>query len=187
MHLWELTTQAELVSVWREADQERYRVKRREVCDTLQVLRDYVHAPEQERQIDTLCLLLQEKEFLLSAVMNTFLQLQETGNFVREKIPVIVSRIERISPQKQTMNAMQSFAASKMKKGLRSIFHRKESRSAYPEQREKVAREKERIPIQSLLPQDCFIHWIKKSWNNSRNSSRGFFYRWTVFIITILY
>ena len=143
MHLWELTTQAELVSVWREADQERYRVKRREVCDTLQVLRDYVHAPEQERQIDTLCLLLQEKEFLLSAVMNTFLQLQETGNFVREKIPVIVSRIERISPQKQTMNAMQSFAASKMKKGLRSIFHRKESRSAYPEQREKVAREKE--------------------------------------------
>lgn len=38
---------------------------------------------------------------------------------------------------------MQSFAASKMKKGLRSIFHRKESRSAYPEQREKVAREKE--------------------------------------------
>lgn len=99
MHLWELTTQAELVSVWREADQERYRVKRREVCDTLQVLRDYVHAPEQERQIDTLCLLLQEKEFLLSAVMNTFLQLQETGNFVREKIPVIVSRIERISPQ----------------------------------------------------------------------------------------
>lgn len=143
MHLWELTTQAELVSVWKEADQERYRVKRREVCDTLQVLRDYVHAPEQERQIDTLCLLLQEKEFLLSAVMNTFLQLQETSSFVREKIPVIVSRIERISPQKQTMTAIQSSAASKMKKGLRSIFHRKESRSAYLEQREKVAREKE--------------------------------------------
>lgn len=54
MHLWELTTQAELVSVWREADQERYRVKRREVCDTLQVLRDYVHAPEQERHVSRL-------------------------------------------------------------------------------------------------------------------------------------
>ena len=53
VYLWELTTQAELVSVWKEADLERYRVKRREVCDTLQVLRD-VYVPVQKKQIDSL-------------------------------------------------------------------------------------------------------------------------------------
>ena len=72
-HLWKLTTQAELVSVWREVDLERYRAKRKEVCDTLQVLKDYVHVPAQQKRIDSLCLLLQEKESILLAVMNTFL------------------------------------------------------------------------------------------------------------------
>ena len=43
VRLWELTAQAELVSVWKEADLEHYHVKRREACDALQALRDYVH------------------------------------------------------------------------------------------------------------------------------------------------
>ena len=176
MHLWELTTQAELVSVWREADQERYRVKRREVCDTLQVLRDYVHAPEQERQIDTLCLLLQEKEFLLSAVMNTFLQLQETGNFVREKIPVIVSPDRAYLTSKTNDECYAIFRRLQNEKkgyGLSSI---EKSPDQLIRNNGKSCQGKGNGYQSSLFsPQDCFIHWIKKSWNNSRNSSRGFF------------
>lgn len=151
VHLWELTTQAELVSVWKEADLVRYRAKRKEVCDTLQVLRDYVHAPVQKRQIDSLCLLLQEKESLLSAVMNTFLQLQEAGNFVREKIPVIVSRMKHVPKNSSTVTDAQSFDDSKTKKGFWSIFRRKESKSAYLKQREKTTpyKESDLIPVSS--------------------------------------
>lgn len=150
VYLWELTTQAELVSVWKEADLERYRVKRREVCDTLQVLRD-VYVPVQKKQIDSLCLLLQEKESLLSAVMNTFLQLQEAGNFVRKKIPVIVSRMKHVPKNNSLASDMQSSGDSKTKRGFLSIFHRKESKSAYLKQREKAAANKEPdvIPVSS--------------------------------------
>lgn len=142
MQLWELTTQAELVSVWKENDLECYRVKRREICDTLQVLRDYVHTPEQEKQIDSLCSLLQEKECLLSAVMNTFLQLQEVGNSVRKKIPIIVSQIKHISQKNDTVPDIQSSDDPKTEKGFWSIFHRKKSKSAYLKQRERNARKK---------------------------------------------
>lgn len=146
VHLWELTTQAELVSVWKEADLERYCAKRREICDTLQVLRDYVHVPAHENLIDSLCLLLQEKECLLSAVMNTFLQLQEAGNFVREKIPVIVSRIKHVPKKNNTVTDIQSSDDSKTKKGFWSIFHKKESKSAYLKLREKVS-EKKKVDV----------------------------------------
>lgn len=143
MQLWELTAQAELVSVWKETDRERYCAKRKEVCDTLQVLRDYAHVSAQKRRIDSLCKLLQEKEALLSAVMNTFLQLQEAGDFVREKIPAIVSRIKHVPENNDMVVNATSFESSGKKRGFWSIFHKKESKSAYLKQREKVIREKE--------------------------------------------
>ena len=141
-HLWKLTTQAELVSVWREVDLERYRAKRKEVCDTLQVLKDYVHVPAQQKRIDSLCLLLQEKESLLLAVMNTFLQLQEAGDLVREKIPIIVSQMKHATKNSETTTEISSLESNKKKKGFWSIFHRKESKSAYQEQRKKAIRKK---------------------------------------------
>lgn len=110
-----------------EADLERYRAKRREVCDTLQVLKDYVHVPAQQKRIDSLCLLLQEKESLLSAVMNTFLQLQEAGDLVREKIPVIVSQMKHATKNSETTTEIASLESDKKKKGFWSIFHRKQS------------------------------------------------------------
>ena len=152
VRLWELTAQAELVSVWKEADLDRYRAKRREVSDALQALRDYVHVPDQKERIDSLCLLLQDKEKLLSAVMNTFLQLQEEGNLVREKIPVIVSRIKHIPDNNQTATASQSLDDSKERKGFWSIFHRKESKSVYLKQREKAAGKKEPAVIPASSP-----------------------------------
>lgn len=150
IHLWELTTHAELVSVWKETDLERYRAKRREVSDTLRELKDYVHVPAQQKRIDSLCLLLQEKESLLSAVMNTFSQLQETGDIVRKKIPAIVSQMKHVTKNSETMTEISSFENIGKKKAFWSIFHRKDFKSAYREQREETIRKKNSVTV--LIP-----------------------------------
>lgn len=147
VQLLELTTQAELVSVWKDTDLDRYIAKRREVCDSLQVLREYVKAPDQQNRIDSLCLLLQEKESLLSAVMTTFLQLQEAGDILRQKIPAIVFKVKQIPKNSHTVTDTLSSDNDKQKSGFwRSIFHRKESKSAYLKAREKANRKKEPAP-----------------------------------------
>lgn len=149
--LLDLTSQAELVSVWEETELKHYRTKRETICDTLQVLRDYVHTATQQTRIDSLCLLLQEKEALLSAVMRTFTALQDIGDLVSEKIPAIVSKA-RQEPvlQDTTAYLFLPFKEPKEKKGFWSIFHRKETKSAYLKQKEQAVRINTRAATASL-------------------------------------
>ena len=63
--LLELATEGEMVSVWKQEDYLSYSERRREICDTLRILKSNAHTTGLQGEIDTLCLLLKEKERLL--------------------------------------------------------------------------------------------------------------------------
>ena len=85
-----LSTHAEIVITWDDNDIREYSRRRHGVCDSLQLLKEYVHTPLQKSRIDSLCLLLWNKEILLSKTMHTFNELQSIGNIVQESIPSII-------------------------------------------------------------------------------------------------
>ena len=89
--LLDLSTHAEIAVIWNDDDLREYSRKRRGVCDSLQLLKEYVHTPLQKSHIDSLCLLLWNKELLLAKAMHTFNELQGIGDIVQESIPAIVS------------------------------------------------------------------------------------------------
>lgn len=83
--LLELATRAETVSVWGEEDLAGYRDKRTEVCRTLQELGPHIRSSSGQARIDSLCLLLEQKEQLLDSTMQTFDHLQRVGEIVSRK------------------------------------------------------------------------------------------------------
>ena len=93
--LLELATRAETVSVWDEEDLAGYRDKRTEVCRTLQELGPHIRSSSGQARIDSLCLLLEQKEQLLDSVTQTFDHLQRVGEIVSRKIPTIVSPVRQ--------------------------------------------------------------------------------------------
>lgn len=135
--LLELATQAETVSVWDEDDFSSYHDKREESCRKLQELKDYIHSSDQQVRIDSLTMLLQEKEDLLLAVMNSYLRLQEVSDIVSEKIPSIVSKVKKIPLQVGNQFPEAKSSEASKKKNFWSIFKKKDTKSAYLEQREK--------------------------------------------------
>ena len=78
-----------------------YSYKRYGVCDSLQLLKEYVHTPLQKNRIDSLCLLLWNKEILLSKTMHTFNELQSIGDIVQESIPSIILTAGRQAVQQK--------------------------------------------------------------------------------------
>ena len=94
-HLLELASQGEVVSTWSESDLRLYRERREKTCGVLKGLQQFVHTPEQQERIDSLCLLLEQKEMLLSAAMSTFDELENIGETVGEKVPAIVRQVRR--------------------------------------------------------------------------------------------
>ena len=61
---WTFSTHAEIAVTWDDDDLGEYSRKRHGVCDSLQLLKEYVHTPLQKSHIDSLCLLLWNKELL---------------------------------------------------------------------------------------------------------------------------
>lgn len=94
--LLELTTEGEMVSVWKEKDYLSYTEKRKCICDTLQVLKKDTHILGLQSRIDTLCLLLEKKEKILYWIMNTFYQLKNSTDIIGERIPTIISQIKNM-------------------------------------------------------------------------------------------
>lgn len=138
----ELASQAEVAITWNEKDLSEYRQKREDVCNTLQILRNYVRLPEQQARIDTLCFLLQEKEHLLSTTMMTFRELEEVSDIVRKKIPVIVSKVQnQLKRESKTDETNDKTKLPQKRKNFLGLF-RKKSQSAYLQQKEK-SRQKE--------------------------------------------
>lgn len=131
--LLDLASQAELVAVWEEEELDEYRRKRQAVCDTLQTLRYHIRTFEQQARIDSLCLLLQEKEKLLSVTMTTFKQLEEVNHIVRERIPSIVSSVQsKPSPGNENTGTL-----PEKKRSFWNLFRKRTTRSAYLQEKEK--------------------------------------------------
>lgn len=54
--LLDLSVHAEIAIIGDDDDLREYSRKRYRVCDSLQLLKEYVHSPLQEKHIDSLCL-----------------------------------------------------------------------------------------------------------------------------------
>lgn len=139
--LLDLSTYAEIAVTWDDDDLREYSRKRHEVCDSLQLLKEYVHTPLQKNHIDSLCLLLWNKELLLSKAMHTFNELQGIGDIVQESIPSIVSSAHKQAVRQKenvTLPELGERDTPKKKRSIWDIFRRKENKSAYLQQREEA-------------------------------------------------
>ena len=150
--LLDLSTHAETAVTWDDDDLREYSRKCHRVCDNLQFLKEYVHTPLQKKHIDSLCLLLWNKELLLSKAMHTFKELQGIGDIVQESIPSIVSTARKQTVQQKENVMIPSTGAedSPKKKGnIWNIFRRKENKSAYLQQREEAERKRQSLSATS--------------------------------------
>lgn len=143
--LLELSSRAEVAVIWKDEDLKEYHHKRQIICDSLQLLKEHVSTPQQAERIDSLCLLLWNKELLLSKAMETFDELQGVGNLVQREIPAIVSTVQKQYPgfKKYEISSSnpQSNDVPRRKWKLLDIFYRKEKKSAYLRQKEWTERE----------------------------------------------
>ena len=150
--LLDLSTHAEIAVTWDDDDLGEYSRKRRGGCDSLQLLKEYVHTPLQKSHIDSLCLLLWNKELLLAKAMHTFNELQGIGDIVQESIPAIVSTARK-QAARQKENTVSPGTGErdtpKKKRSIWDIFRRKENKSAYLQQREEAERKRQSLSVPS--------------------------------------
>lgn len=139
--LLELATEGEMVSVWKQEDYLSYRKKRTDICDTLQILKNNAHTLGLRDRIDSLCFLLKDKELLLGTVMNTFKRLQNQTDIINERIPTIISKVEKL-PDATKEEAVQD--EPKRRKNIFSIFRRKKKKSAYLQHKESTEKPQEK-------------------------------------------
>lgn len=139
--LLELATEGEMVSVWNLEDYQSYLAKRTDICDTLQILKNNAHTLGLRDRIDSLCFLLKDKELLLGTVMNTFKRLQSQTDIVNERIPTIISKVEKL-PDNTKEEAVQD--EPKRRKNIFSIFRRKKKKSAYLQHKESTEKPQEK-------------------------------------------
>ena len=71
----------------------------------MRILKSNAHTTGLQGEIDTLCLLLKEKERLLGTVMNTFKRLQSQTDIINERIPSIISKVEDVpdAPEEKSL------------------------------------------------------------------------------------
>ena len=158
--LLDLSTHAEIAITWDDNDLKNYSYKRYGDCDSLQLLKEYVHTPLQKNRIDSLCLLLWNKEILLSKTMHTFNELQSIGDIVQESIPSIILTAGRQAvQQKRNMVLFKSGTRDSSKKGIWDIFPLKENKFAC--QRQKVdgeCRHCSLFIVPSIGMATCMLH-----------------------------
>lgn len=146
--LLDLSTHAEIAITWDDDDLREYNRKRRGVCDSLQLLKEYLHTPLQKSHIDSLCLLLWNKELLLAKAMHTFNELQGIGDIVQKSIPSIVSSAHKqAAQQKENMVSPETGERNtpKKKRSIWDFFRRKENKSAYLQQKEETERKRQSL------------------------------------------
>ena len=140
--LLELATFGETVSVWDTADFQAYRSRRKAVCGTLRLLRP--SSPGQQSRLDSLCLLLEQKETLLGTVMKTFHHIYDMDEIVSRQIPAIVSSVRESGLSSSARPAKEERSPEQPEAGgniFSRLFKRKEKKSAYLKQREESREE----------------------------------------------
>ena len=98
-----------------------YRAKRLEAVATLYKLKTYYPAPEQQARIDSVCMLLEEKELHLCKVLETLLAQDETEELIRRRIPYLASQVER-----------EDAPETKKKGGFWGLFRKKQKDATPP-------------------------------------------------------
>ena len=159
-----LSTHAEIVITWDDNDIREYSRRCHGVCDSLQLLKEYVHTPLQKSRIDSLCLLLWNKEILLSKTMHTFNELQSIGDIVQESIPSIILTARRQAvQQKRNMVLFKSGTRDSSKKGIWDIFPLKENKLACQRQKEDgECRHCSLFIVPSIGMATCMLHSLNK-------------------------
>ena len=162
--LLDLSTHAEIAITWDDNDLKNYSYKRYGVCDSLQLLKEYVHTPLQKSRIDSLYLLLWNKEILLSKTMHTFNELQSIGDIVQESIPSIILTARRQTvQQKRNMVLFKSGTKDSSKKGIWDIFPLKENKFACQRQKEEgECKHCSLFIVPSIGMATCMLHSLNK-------------------------
>lgn len=144
-HLLKLSSYAETAITWDDTELEHYEIIRKETCDSLQLLKQYVHIPEQQMYIDSLCLLLKKKEELLVMAMITFREFQNIGLIVEDRIPAIVSTVRKQANVQYREKEVQKDTTEKKKNrwGILNIFQKKEKPSAYLQEKQRMEHRKQ--------------------------------------------
>lgn len=94
-----------------------YHTKRLETTITFSKLKKYYSTYEQQSRIDTVCLLLQEKEEHLGKLMEIVATYDETNELIQQRIPTIVSQVRRENT---------TTTPTKKKGGVFGLFRKKE-------------------------------------------------------------
>lgn len=146
VNLLDLFLTAETAVTWEYENWEEYGRKRKNVCGSLRLLKKYAHSPEQQERIDSLCLLLENKEQLLFTAMRNLQEWQNIADIVGERIPVVLSEVRKQS-QGQTIPLKTEVSdpdgTVSRKRNFWDIFRRKEKKSAYLQQKEQMERKQE--------------------------------------------
>lgn len=98
-----------------------YRAKRLEAVATLYKLKTYYPAFEQQARIDSVCMLLEEKELHLCKVLETLSAQDETEELIRRRIPYLASQVER-----------EDAPETKKKGGFLGLFRKKQKDTTAP-------------------------------------------------------
>ena len=98
-----------------------YRTKRLEAVLTLNKLKTYYPASDQQARIDSVCILLEEKEQHLWNVLETLSAQDETDELIRRRIPYIASQIQR-----------EDAPETKKKGGFWGLFRKKQKDTTPP-------------------------------------------------------
>lgn len=144
-HLLKLSSYAETAITWNDTELEHYGIIRREICDSLQLLKKYVHIPEQQVYIDSLCLLLKKKEELLVIAMRRFREFQNISFIVEERIPAIVSTVRERANVQYNDKTVQKDTTEKKKNRWKilNIFQRRKKQSAYLQEKQRIEHRKQ--------------------------------------------
>lgn len=193
--LLELASQGEVASIWSESDLWQYREKREKTCGVLKELREFVHVPQQQERIDSVCLLLEQKEMLLAAAMSTFDELESIGETVGEKVPVIVRQVRRQPAKRARALAVKEGHAGegvsgeeppeKEKSFLKRIFGGKRrnpltGNSGSGDRRQRKKRCRPPSKTTETMPRSIFcIRWTVKWPESKKNSGKNCLRRWT--------
>lgn len=174
--LLELASQGEVASIWDANDLNEYSKKRELTCDVLISLKEFVSSQEQKERIDSVCLLLHQKEILLSTAMNTFASLGTIGETVGEKLPAIVRQAHKQPAMKSTDATVKPKMGvagredstrkepEEEKRGFwKKLFGKKEKKSAYKKQQEEYHQkpaEKAAVPILPNNESNITVHLL---------------------------
>lgn len=135
--LLDLTATGELVAGWTEKDYAGYRKKRMEVDSLLQALKAKQEDEAQRACIDSVCVLLAEKERQMAAILDLLENMPDAGEIIKKKMPAILSQTIR-QPLSAGKDNNVSQSAEKKRNNFLGFLKKKREKSAYAQQREQT-------------------------------------------------